>query len=326
MGTWLTATVTAPNRSTATAAAEAALRAVEAVEDRMSTWRADSELKVLNDAPPGRWVGLSSELARDLGEALGWARQTGGWFNPGVAALVRAWDLRGAGTLPSEGELADALADSRLDAFELRGVAARRLAAGFGIEEGGFGKGVALRAAAAAALAEDADCVRLDFGGQLHAAGECRQTEVGIADPGDRSRTIATLATWTGSVATSGNAERGIVVDGVRLGHLLNPHTGRPAPDFGSVSVLAADPVAADCLSTALFAMGPRLGARWSESYEGIEVVYVIDRGEKVEILSSESLLDRLWIVDPKVSTRVLGATGGEERRLVPPAFLSAAR
>ena len=44
MGTWLTATVTAPDRSTATTAAEAAVRAVEAVEDRMSTWRADSEL------------------------------------------------------------------------------------------------------------------------------------------------------------------------------------------------------------------------------------------------------------------------------------------
>jgi hypothetical protein len=71
--------------------------------------------------------------------------------------------------------------------------------------------------------------------------------------------------------------------------------------------VLAADPVAADCLSTALFAMGPLLGARWMESQEGIEVVYVIDRGEAVEMLAGESLYRRLTIEDGTVVARVLG-------------------
>lgn len=314
MGTWLEVTVTAPDRSTAMAAAEAALEAVEATERRVSTWRPDSELSALNSAQTGTWVGLSSELARDLREALGWVRRTGGWFNPAVAPLVRAWDLRGAGRIPSEEELADALASSHPDAFELRGLDARRLAGGFGIEEGGFGKGVALRDASTAALAEGADCVRFDFGGQAHAAGACPRTDIGIASPGDRTRTIAFLPTWTGSVATSGNAERGIFVDGVRLGHLLDPHSGRPAPDFGSVTVLTADPVAADCLSTALFTMGPQRGARWLQSQEGVEAVYVIDHGGAVEILASESLLDRLSIEDPTVVARVIAAAYPAER------------
>ncbi len=43
----------------------------------------------------------------------------------------------------------------------------------FGIEEGGFGKGIALRDAAAAALAAGAACVDLDFGGQFLLNGAC---------------------------------------------------------------------------------------------------------------------------------------------------------
>jgi len=306
MGTWLDVSVTAADRSTAIAAAEASLRAVEATERRLSSWRADSEVSALNHAPPGSWVALSFEFASDLEEAFGWARRTNGWFNPGVASLVRAWDLRGSGRVPSDAELDEALAGARAGAFELRGSTARRLAAVSGIEEGGFGKGIALRDAAAAALERHADCVRLNFGGQTHAAGTCPPIHVGIAGPRDRSATVARLQLTSGSVATSGNAERGIVVEGVRFGHLLDPHSGRPTPDFGSVTVLSADPVAADCLSTALYAMGPNRGATWLEAQEGVEVVYVVTRDEGVDVLVSPSLLDRISVEDPRVTLRAL--------------------
>ncbi len=314
MGTWLDVAVTAPDRSTAMAAAEAAVAAVEATEARLSTWRPDSELAALNRSRPASWVELSPELAHDLHEALAWGRDSGGWFNPGVASLVRAWDLRGVGSVPFRDELAEALADSDVTAFELRGPLARRLTGGFGIEEGGFGKGVALRDAAAAALAAEADCVRFDFGGQTHAAGDCPAVRVGIADPRDRAAVVATLEVASGSVATSGNAERGIVVDGVRLGHLLDPHSGRPAPDFGSVTVVAADPVAADCLSTALFTMGPRRGAAWLESRSEVGAVYAIDRGNAVEIMASESLLGQLSFDDPAVVATPIGSVDRAER------------
>ena len=307
MGTWLDVAVTATDRLTAIAAAEAALAAVESTEKRLSTWRPDSELAALNRSRPGSWVGLSSELARDLREALGWARNSAGWFNPGVASLVRVWDLRGPGTVPSRDGLAQALAGSDVSAFELRGSHARRLSGGFGIEEGGFGKGIALRDAAAAALAADADCVRFDFGGQTHAAGDCPTVRIGIAHPRDRATEVASIEVASGSVATSGNGERGIVVDGVRLGHVLDPHSGRPAADFGSVTVLAADPVAADCLSTALFARGPRLGSAWLESHPDIGAVFVIDRGSSVEILASDALLGRVSIDDPAVAVTAIG-------------------
>ena len=276
MGGVLEVAVKAEDRETALEASQACVLAVDAAERRLSTWRDDSELALLNRTEPGEWAPLSPELARDLGAALHWWRATGGAFDPGVGSLVRTWDLRGRGRVPDPQELAVARAGTGARYLEIDGRRARRLLAGLILEEGGFGKGVALRDGARAAMAAGAVCVVLDFGGQVELAGDCADHEITIADPLDRSQGVATLHLREGSIATSGNSERGITVEGIRYGHLLDPRSGRPAADWGSVTVLAEDPVAADCLATALYVMGPEDGAAWLEEQPGLEAVFAV--------------------------------------------------
>lgn len=290
MGTRLVVEADAVDRPTALEATEAALRAVEAVEARLSTWREDSELARLNRSPAGTWFELSPELERDLREAEHWWRETGGSFDPGVAALVAVWDLRGAGREPEATVLAAARTSAGLGLLELAGGRARRLAAGFGIEEGGFGKGVALREAAVAAVAAGARCVRLDLGGQLHSAGTCSARTAAVAHPADRQRAVAGISLRTGSLATSGNSERGLLVGGRLLGHLLDPATGRPVEDWGSVTVQAADPVMADCLATALYVMGSERGLRWAGARPEVAVLFAVLEGEDVVLRATPNV------------------------------------
>jgi len=66
MGTEATVRVEASDREAALAASEAAVRALEAAEARLSTWTDDSELARLNLAPVGEPVALSPELAAEL--------------------------------------------------------------------------------------------------------------------------------------------------------------------------------------------------------------------------------------------------------------------
>lgn len=306
MGTRLEVVVEAPDRATAVSASEAAVRAVADAEERLSTWRTDSEVSRLNHSPVGRWIELSPELARDLRQVTGWWRRTDGSFHPGLAALVRVWDLRGFGRRPTPAELATALEATNMKLFELDGRCARRLADGFGIEEGGFGKGVALREAAAGSLAAGASCVAVDLGGQLHLAGDCTARAIAIAHPDDRDRVVAMLPLTVGSVATSGNSERAIVVDGLRYGHLLNPSTGLPASDFGSVTVVARDPLAADCLATALFVLGPEAGLRWADSHEGVEAIYVVRGAGEPQLRMTEGLRT---VITPNTATTDRAAT-----------------
>jgi thiamine biosynthesis lipoprotein len=294
MGTHLTVTVEADDRATAVNASEAALRAAVEVEDRLSTWTDDSELSRLNSAEPDSVSRISSKLESDLRVAAHWWKETRGAFDPGIASLIRAWDLRGAGREPSTEMLASARAVAGLEHLALDRGAARFDTAGFGIEEGGFGKGIALREAADAARKTGADCVVLDFGGQVAIHGDCRELRVDIADPDRRDRRVAVLRVRSGSVATSGNSERGLVVDGELRGHLLDPLTGFPAPDWGSVTVVASDPVAADCLSTALYIMGPIAGGEWLRGRPEIEAVFVERSGEDTTMTATPGLMGRL--------------------------------
>jgi thiamine biosynthesis lipoprotein len=294
MGTHLTVSVEAAHRGAALAASEAALRAVAEVEERLSTWTDGSELSRLNSAVFGSAVPISPELEGDLRAASVWWRVTRGAFDPGIASLVRAWDLRGDGRQPTDAELEWALANSGLAHLDLCPGFARVKASGFGIEEGGFGKGIALQRALDSGLASGADCVVMDFGGQVALGGACRKIEVGIADPDLRDKKIATLSLQSGSVATSGNSERGIVADGERRGHLLDPRTGVPAPDWGAVTVVAADPVVADCLSTALYIMGPWAGGEWLQDWPEIEAVFVERSRKDAKITVTSGLKGRL--------------------------------
>jgi thiamine biosynthesis lipoprotein len=294
MGTVLEMTLSARDRGTALAASQSVLDAVDEVERRLSTWREDSELSRFNRSVSGIEVGLSPELEADLREVRRWWLETGGAFDPGLSSLVEAWDLRGGRRPPSDSERATARAAAGLDHLFLGSGAGSRAAAGFGIEEGGFGKGIALREAAAAALAAGASCVVMNFGGQVQVAGGCEDQWVEIADPRRRNRGVARLSLDSGSAATSGNSERGMVVDGVEFGHLLDPLSGRPVPSWGAVTVVASDPVTADCLATALYVMGPHRGAEWLRAHPGIEAVFAQGGGVTTKLTATAGLRGRL--------------------------------
>jgi len=275
MGTLLALEVEARDRATALAASESALRAVEAVERRLSTWGQDSELARLNRAPLYVPHPLGGELRADLERALHWWRATDGAFDPGVGGLVDAWGLRVGGRLPSSAELLAARAASGLRHLRLDGSAATRLHPGLRIEEGGFGKGVGLDAALAALAAAGASAATLDLGGQIALLPREARAHLAVAHPRERGRALVEIAIERGSLATSGNGERGVVVAGERLGHLLDPRDGRPAPDFGSLTVWAPNATDADCLSTGLYVLGPDAALSWASAHEGVEVLVV---------------------------------------------------
>lgn len=284
MGTSLEIRVEAADREQALAASERAVAAIEAAEDRLSTWRDDSELARLNSSPSGP---LSPALARDLEAARRCREETDGAFDPAVGRLVQAWGLRSGGRRPDPGELRKALESIR-ERTDLV------------LEEGGFGKGAGL----ADALKALGPVTRawLDLGGQTAVVG---RWSVPVADPRLRDRPVIALAVDGGSVSTSGNSERGIVVDGERLGHILDPRSGRPAPDFGSLTVWTADPLRADCLSTGLYVMGPEPALGWAADHPGVEVLVLRPRGERLEALASAGLEGKLEVLADGVDLEV---------------------
>ena len=260
MGTRVRVVAEADARKKAEVATEAALAEIERFERLLSSWDGTSELGRLNGAAAGETVFLSEELAGLLHEAAGWAERTERAFEPTIGALLDAWQVRGEGRVPTDAELSAALAVVGATALTLDGERATRSSAAAWIDSGAFGKGAALRSVAR--LPEVSDAVRLlvDLGGQLWAAAPLDEPwTVDVAHPRERHRPVARLAVRGVSVATSGASER--------PGHLLDPRSGRPVRDWGSVTVVSADALAADALSTALYVMGPEAGWAWARAH-----------------------------------------------------------
>lgn len=275
MGTSLRVQVAAPTRMQALQASEAALRAIDVVDARLSTWRDDSQLSQLNRALAGSYVTLSGALLRDLATARRWSRATGGAFDPGIGALVDLYGLHTGGTWPSDQDVWACLPHCGIQELHvIRSNASRRMAR-LRIEEGGFGKGAGLDAAGRAVLAAGATAARFDFGGQVLSVGEQADGDRDLADPRARDRAVVRVRVrmGNGSLSTTANSERRLQAAGRDFGHILDPRTGRPAADFGSVTVFAPSAFAADCLSTALFVMGPAAALAWAEQHDGIEAL-----------------------------------------------------
>jgi thiamine biosynthesis lipoprotein len=117
----------------------------------------------------------------------------------------------------------------------------------------------------------------IDLGGQVAVNHDGSGTGwlIDIAHPQVRERAHLTAIVRRGSLATSGGSERDLIVQGVRVGHILDPRTGRPAPFDGSVTVWHPRALVADILSTALFVMGPDAGLPWARAL-GLSVCYLI--------------------------------------------------
>ena len=119
---------------------------------------------------------------------------------------------------------------------------------------------------------------------------------VGIVNPSDTGRTLGILSVPGGfCIATSGDYERYVEVDGVRYHHILDPRTGMPA-DSGvkSVTILHKNEgeqfencgLLSDALSTACFVLGVEKGLKLAEVFDA-EVLFVDTEGE---IIMSEGM------------------------------------
>lgn len=291
MGTLASLDVWAGSRGAARAALERAVRALEATEARLSTWRPDTELARLNAAPVGVPQALSGELLDLLADVWAWSERTGRAFEPAVGPLIDAWDLRGEGRVPTDAERADAVEAMGPGAFELDREAATltRLHPRAWMDAGGWGKGAGLRAVSDSLGAHGIVRARVDLGGQLLVLGG-EPVVIGVAHPARRGEVAAKLRFTGLSVATSGQSERGVEVDGRRYGHILDPRSGSPAPAWGSVTVAAADPLVADILATALFVMGPEAAEAFAAELDDIGVLLLDDRGGDLRAVSNPAM------------------------------------
>ena len=100
---------------------------------------------------------------------------------------------------------------------------------------------------------------------------------IGIADPIEPERRLATLCLTDDAVGTAGSGRQYFFHRGKRLSHIINPKTGCPAVGILSVTVVTNDPARADALSTAFFVMGVEKTDKFVRKHPDCHVLFVIE-------------------------------------------------
>ncbi len=252
---------------------------IQRLDDILSNYKDESELTRLNKAGE---IDASPELLDFVTQALNYAKQSKGMFDPTIEPAVRLWGFFDHKfKVPSDEDVAKVKA---LVGFERVKIDGKKitLKPGMAIDPGGLGKGYALDRAAKILRDAGIRSAFIDFGqSALYAIGSPPGEpgwRVALKNPADPTSTLLTIRVKDASVSTSAQYEK-LFEDGDRqYGHILDPRTCRPVETMGSVTVVHANASMADALSTALFVTGGLENAKaW-----GIEAA-LVDKEGKVE-------------------------------------------
>lgn len=238
-------------------AARAAIAEVRRIETKYSRYAEDSVVSRINRSAGAGATEVDEETRQLLVFADQLWRVSDGLFDITSGVLRRAWNFR-SGELPTPAALSAALDLIGWQQVQLDGCKVRLPRRGMELDFGGFGKEYAVdRAAVVLREAGVADAL-VNLGGDLHALHDTGATgaawQIDIQHPRpdaqDPTASVARVSLESGGLATSGDYERFIEVDGRRYCHILHPKTGWPVNRHQSISVLAPNATAAGALTT----------------------------------------------------------------------------
>jgi thiamine biosynthesis lipoprotein len=226
----------------ARAAVAAATAVIERLEARYSRYRPDSLTTRINAAAgtPAR-IEVDAETAALLDYAATAHAESGGRFDPTSGVLRRAWDFR-SGRVPSQAEIDALLPLVGWQQVEWTAPTIRLPRAGMELDFGGWVKEYAADAAAAACREAGVAHGLVELGGDIRVIGpqpDGTPWRVGVRHPRDASMPLAVVDLAEGAIASSGDYERCMVIDGRRYAHILDPRSGWPVRGLAAVSVLA---------------------------------------------------------------------------------------
>ena len=285
------------------AGVQAAREAVNRLDGLLSRTDPDSQISRLN-AHAGD--GTAVEVEPDVAELLSFAQSVSqllpGDFDITIAPVMDAWGFTTEERhVPTEQALSAALALVDSTQLEVDGDAstARLLQAGMEVDLGAVAKGFAAGEAEEALREAGVERATIDLGGNVTVIGTRPDGDpwrVAVKDPRNTDGYLCILELEDVTLSTSGGYERYFEEDGVRYHHIIDPKTGYPA-DSGllSVTVVTANHVLADALSTALFVAGPEEALDFWRSRDDFELVLCTDDSR---IIVTQGLEDAFQLYD----------------------------
>jgi thiamine biosynthesis lipoprotein len=268
MGTFVAVTVLHPSQGEADDAIGRAFEEMTRVSRLLDRYNSSSAIGTLNR--DGYLADMPTEVSDVVGRSIHFHKVTGGAFDITVKPLVDLFKEHFAahGMPPSEAQIAKVLGLVDGSAVRLEGQTIRLAREGMGITLDGIAKGYVIDCGARVIKEHGIQHALINAGGDIRAIGGKKSNtpwKVAVQSPEKMGPYVDTLTMVDGAIATSGNYE--VYFDQEKLyHHIVNPKTGRSPLQSASVTVMAANVMDADALSTSVFVLEPLAGKRFIET------------------------------------------------------------
>lgn len=149
---------------------------------------------------------------------------------------------------------------------------------GMRIGFGGIGKGYAAERAKAVLQERGVKNGIVNASGDLTVWGHQpngKPWTIGIADPASARQPFSYLTLTNMSVATSGNYEKYVLIDGKRYSHTIDPKTGLPVQGIKSVTIISPNAEIADAMATPVMIMGVTVGLHLINQIKGLSCIII---------------------------------------------------
>ncbi|MDC6385867.1 FAD:protein FMN transferase [Flagellimonas taeanensis] len=287
MGTRFEVTVVAPNEEIGYINIDEAVSEIQRIEKIISSWDENSETSLINKNAGIKPVKVSPELFGLIERSIRISEITDGAFDITYASMDNIWKFDGSmETAPKEEDIRKAVEKIGYQKIVMdpKNQTVFLPEPGMCIGFGAIGKGYAADKAKELMVSKDVKGGIINASGDLTTWGTKVTGEkwlVGIANPLSKDKVFSWLPVIESSVATSGNYEKFIILNGKKYSHIIDPRTGYPTTGINSVSIFAKQAELCDALATAVFIMGRDVGLHMINQMDGVEAV-VVDSDNKI--------------------------------------------
>lgn len=233
--------------------ANSAISEVLRLEAKYSRYRSDSLLSQINKAAAeGGELTVDNETASLLDYAQTCFEQSDGLFDVTSGILRHVWRFE-SNQIPDTKDIKQLV--KRIGWHKLRWQAPslKFTVRGMELDFGGIVKEYAADRIAALCRESGASSGFVNLGGDVALIGprpDQRPWRIGIQHPRNNAEMLTTVGLSTGAIASSGDYQRFMLLDGQRYSHVFNPKTGWPVRHLAAVSVLSEFCVVAGSAAT----------------------------------------------------------------------------
>ncbi len=292
MGTFARVVVIAKDSDAAGKCIESAFTQINKVDDLMSDYKSDSEISSVNREGFEKAVQLSPSTCEVLQRSIEFSKLTDGAFDITVGPLVELFrKAKNKQVLPNQDEIADARSKVGFEKLKLddQNRAVQFTVEGMQLDLGGIAKGYAVDKAVETMQSHGAIGGMVDLGGDIRCFGAPLKGRdhwvIGVQNPnmGKDSagrEVLLKLKMTNGAIATSGDYQQFIIIEGKRRSHIIDRKTGTSTEGLSSVTIIADNATNADALATAVSVMGSENGLELIEKIPGTEVILITSQPE----------------------------------------------